>query len=485
MKNLLLFILVPFLSFGQTQIGDDIDGEATEDVSGRNVSISGDGSIIAIGAIGNDGNGENSGHVRVFENIENNWMQLGDDIDGEISGDYSGKGLSLSSDGSTVAIGARSNGNGQNSGHVRVFRYENSSWEQLGDDIDGETESDFFGYSISLSGDGNTVAIGTPFTDQNGLNAGHVRVFENISGNWQQVGETLSGEGSFNGLGESVSISIDGNTLGIGARQNANSGFLSEALVFKNINNSWVQLGDTIVGETPQSQLLENYISLSGDGNSIVIGITFNENETGQAGVYEYINENWEQKGETILGESSTDVFGERVTISNNGNVIAISAAYNDGNGQNSGQVRIFQYIGAMWQQIGNEIFGEAAFNYFGFDISLLSDVIGLIVGASLNSDSGANAGHARVFDISEILSNNTTISEENSIIYPNPTSNRITVKLDDNIIINTITIYNTLGQIVQTETKSSFDISALATGSYYIQVTTNEGVATQNLLVK
>ena len=69
MKRLLLFILFPFILFGQTQIGQDIDGEAAGDQSGYSISLSSDGSIIAIGSPNNDDNGANSGHVRVYQNI--------------------------------------------------------------------------------------------------------------------------------------------------------------------------------------------------------------------------------------------------------------------------------------------------------------------------------------------------------------------------------------------------------------------------------
>ena len=65
------------------------------------VSISSDGSRVAIGAVYNDGNGSNSGHVRIYENTSGSmWTKLGSDIDGEAAGDYSGRGVDLSSDGS-------------------------------------------------------------------------------------------------------------------------------------------------------------------------------------------------------------------------------------------------------------------------------------------------------------------------------------------------------------------------------------------------
>ena len=86
------------------------------------------------------------------------WRQLGVDINGEASGDQSGNAVSLSADGTTVAIGAPSSvTNGANSGHVRVYRYASGTWGQLGADINGEASGDQFGRSISLSDDGNTV----------------------------------------------------------------------------------------------------------------------------------------------------------------------------------------------------------------------------------------------------------------------------------------------------------------------------------------
>ena len=114
------------------QIGSDIDGEGAGDASGFTISMSSHGSIIAVGAINNDGSGSDSGHVRVFQNINNSWVQIGSDIDGETAHDHSGV-VSLSGDGSVVAIGASNNdttGKEEeitgNAGHVRVFENINN-----------------------------------------------------------------------------------------------------------------------------------------------------------------------------------------------------------------------------------------------------------------------------------------------------------------------------------------------------------------------
>jgi len=148
-----------------SKLGADIDGELAGDESGYSVSLSADGLTVAIGAYRNDGNGSNSGHVRVYQYRQfiddmsgnyhyatrlqntsdqllpliitgdtnpdpvvgqNYWTQLGADIDGENAGDFSGGWVSLSANGLIVAIGARGNTNysGSGSGHVRVYQYD-------------------------------------------------------------------------------------------------------------------------------------------------------------------------------------------------------------------------------------------------------------------------------------------------------------------------------------------------------------------------
>ena len=155
--------------------GADIDGEAAGDTSGWSVSVSADGQTVAISANGNDGAGSNAGHVRIYTWGASGWVQRGADIDGEAAGDSSGHSVSLSADGQTVAIGAYTNdGAGSNAGHVRIYTWGASGWVQAGADIDGEAANDGFGKSVSLSADGQTVAIGA---SGNNDGAGSVRVY--------------------------------------------------------------------------------------------------------------------------------------------------------------------------------------------------------------------------------------------------------------------------------------------------------------------
>lgn len=89
-----------------------------------------------------------------------------------------------------------------------------------------------------------------------------------------------------------------------------------------------------------------------------------------------------------------------------------------------------------------------------------------------------------RIFDISGILSNDKFVSQ-NFNIYPNPTSDVLNISLENNLVLQEATIYNNLGQVVKTATENVIDVSQLAKGLYFVEVTTDQGKATKKVVVK
>mmetsp|Transcript_62326 Transcript_62326/g.73821 ORF Transcript_62326/g.73821 Transcript_62326/m.73821 type:complete len:214 (+) Transcript_62326:104-745(+) len=200
------------------------------DSSGWFVSLSGSGELVIIGAQYNDPEGLFSGHARVFEYASNNWVQIGQDIDGENAYDHSGVSVSISFDGNRIAIGASGNDdNGPNSGYVRVYQYDvdSSAWKIMGTPIVGEGSKDESGFSVSLSSNGACVAIGARYNDDNGINSGHVRIHCYNGNLWSQIGGDIDGETADGWSGNSVSLSEDGNRVAIGARYNNGNGYKS------------------------------------------------------------------------------------------------------------------------------------------------------------------------------------------------------------------------------------------------------------------
>ena len=196
------------------QLGTDIEVEAHEALyGGRSVAVSADGQIVAIGAT----RGATAGLIRMYswDSQDSKWVQMGNSLVGEAPWDHAGDDISLSADGKTVAIGALGNdNNGLGSGHTRVYVWDSESftWTQRGDDIDGQASYDWSGRSVSLSSDGLTLAIGAGGHDANGENSGHTRVFswDSASSAWVQRGSDIHGEAAKDWSGHSVSLSADG-----------------------------------------------------------------------------------------------------------------------------------------------------------------------------------------------------------------------------------------------------------------------------------
>ncbi|WP_422106635.1 T9SS type A sorting domain-containing protein [Winogradskyella sp.] len=487
-KFLLISFLIPFLSFGQVQIGQDIDAETADNEFGFSVSLSSDGNIVAIGATYNSGSASASGHVRVFENISGVWTQIGQDIDGEAENDLSGWSVKLSADGNIVAIGSSLNdGNGDSSGHVRVYENLSGVWTQIGQDIDGEAEGDQSGWSLSLSSDGSILAVGATRNDGNGERSGHVRVYENLSGVWTQIGQDIDGEAAFDWLGYSVSLSSNGSVLATGAIFNSGNGDSSgHVRVYENLSGVWTQIGQDIDGEA-EGDFFGRSLSLSSNGNIVAIGGPQNDgngDNSGHVRVYENVSGVWTQIGQDIDGEGEIDLSGYSVSLSSDGNIVAIAAPFNNGNGMDSGHVRIYENQSGVWTQIGQDIDGEAAGDLSGSAVSLSSDGSIVAIGANVNQGSGLFAGHVRVFNLSNVL---TTADRANLEfdVYPNPTKDQFTIQLDNPSDLQSINIYNPLGQLVLSAKEVTVDISKFTSGLYTVEVLTTNGKDSKKLIIQ
>jgi len=292
-----------------TQIGKDIDGERRGDWSGFSVALSDNGSILAIGATKafNQAESGEIGHVRIYENISNNWTQKGGDIDGETFYSNCGYSVALSGNGLIVAIGSINNDgtviNNQNDnrGSVSVYQYNSNKlvavtnqtsssfgpvgWDRLGQDIDGVATQNNWGWSVSLSNDGSILAIGAA------TNLGRVRVFKRDVTNttivpfgWTQFGGNIDGiNGS--GWGYSVSLTDDGYTVAIGANTS------STVSIYKiNTSGNWTLVGDIITGLAGIQFGFS--VSISGDGTIVAASSPYDDgtnastNDKGSVRVY-------------------------------------------------------------------------------------------------------------------------------------------------------------------------------------------------------
>ena len=129
-----------------------------------------------------------------------------------VGGDFAfERKIVLSADGERVAIAARTRKETTTLNYVVVYEWTGSVWIQLGANLHEEAGNDRLGDSLALSG--HRVAIGAPWNDGNGDRSGHVRIFEFTKNNWNQVGQDLDDIAAWEQSGSSVALSSNGNRV--------------------------------------------------------------------------------------------------------------------------------------------------------------------------------------------------------------------------------------------------------------------------------
>jgi len=358
--------------------------------------------------------------------------------------DNFGYAVSLSADGSTLAAGAYredsnstgvntiSNENGINSGAVYVFNRTGNIWSQQAY-IKASNTGDFdtFGWSLSLSADGATLAVGAVSEDSSttgintipnelASNAGAVYVY-NRSGNiWSQQAY-IKASNITTGFGQSVSLSADGATLAVGSHAEASSttginstpdmgaSFAGAVYVFTRNSDLWSQQAYIKASNTGSNDFFGWSASLSADGSTLAVGAvgedssttginsTPDENASDAGAVYVFTrNSNiWSQQA--YIKPSNTgasDQFGWSLSLSADGATLAVGANVESSSttGINStsnedafaaGAVYVFNRSSNIWnQQAYIKASNTAAGDHFGVSVSLPADGATLAVGA-------------------------------------------------------------------------------------------------------
>jgi hypothetical protein len=454
--------------------------------TGRGVALSGDGNTLAVGAPheasgakGINGNQRDNsvfeaGAVYVYTRSGTRWTQQAylKASNPQMSAGF-GHFVALSDDGNTLAVsaywessGAKGiNGNQQDesipqAGAVYVFTRQGASWSQQAyvkasntgeaGTADAFGEGDQFGFSLALSGDGATLAVGALTedggtrgingnqSDNSAASAGAVYVFTRSGVTWSQQAYVKSANIDAGDLfGYSVALSRDGSVLAVGAFDEDGStrqvngpddnraGGSGAAYVFTRSGVMWAQQAYIKPSNIETQDAFGVDVALSDDGSTLLVG-SLDEDcaatgvnppgcdndwrddlSMGAAYVFVRSGSTWSQQA--FLKSSNigpNDTFGERLSLSGDGSVAVISASVEDGsakgiNGKaddaaiDAGAVYLFTRTGTTWsQQAYIKGANTEAFDQFGGSVSLDRSGRLLAVGAQ-GEDSGKAANPA------------------------------------------------------------------------------------------
>ena len=464
---------VAYIKASNPGMGDHLGcGGALDGHAGIGIAISGDGNTMAVGAPhessnapgvnGNQANDDSfsSGAVYVYTRAANGpWAQQAF-VKASNPGDADDFGhvVSLSADGNTLAVsayyessGAKGvNGNQKDestpqSGAAYVFTRAGGQWSQqayvkasntgeagVGDNFG---DGDQFGFSLALSDDGNTLAVGavtedsgfaTNQADNSMISAGAVYVYARTGANWaQQAYLKASNVDGGDLFGYAVSLNADGNVLAVGAYDEGGStrvvdgpqdtarGGSGAVYIFGRTGGVWRQTNYIKAENAEQGDSLGVAVAISDDGNTLAAG-SLDEDclvnginagrcdaeraidaSSGAAYIFVRTGTTWIQQA--YIKASNTgrnDWFGARLALSGDGNTMASGAELEDGsakgiNGRSdegaadSGAVYFFTRTGAAWtQQAYVKSSNSDAYDEFGASVALSRDGRTMAVGA-------------------------------------------------------------------------------------------------------
>lgn len=427
--------------------GEDFGESFAGDHFGTVVAVSADGTTLAVGA---PSDFMNPDRVHIYILVTNGWEYQSTILHPVPSSRISfGSAIALSNDGEKLVVGAITEDGGSstvtnfdfsgrsvnaamdppdilNSGAAFLYRWSQS----VGDwslksyfKASNANQNDAFGNSVSISGDGTTIAIGASSEDSadsteanNGANsAGAVYVFkEDGFENWNQEAYIKASDVSAGDkFGRSVSLDGSGGSLIVGADGHNVASPSSSGAVYYYTRAGTLWTEKEILKQ-PTPTLFGKFgsnIDLSEDGQTCIISATGEDTGKGTTYIYALNSGAWSQEDRLTPPEAertNVDLFGSSVSITADGNKVLIGAIGEDGNGlaldsgefanplnggaNNSGAAYTFVRSGVNWSQEHYLKASNAnAFDGFGSSVAISSTGNVIIVGAP--SEKSCNPG--------------------------------------------------------------------------------------------
>lgn len=414
---------------------------------GSAVSLSDDRALV--GSYLDDDSLPNTGSAYVFDFNGIAWYETAK-LTASDSGASDHFGTSVSLSGNWALVSAyRDDDSGINSGAAYLYRFNGSTWLESNKLIASNgSESDFFGISVSLSG--NSALVGAYLDDHHGIDSGSAYLFEKEGAFWSETANLTAGPGALHGS-FGVSVSVSGSRALIGANDdNENGDNSGAAYVYEFIGSKWVQVAKLMASDGSENDFFGSAVSISGDralvsasGPQTVYVFDFNgvmwsetaqlvasdgepddrfgrtlqlsgdraligaphtpwEFGPGAAYIFDYDGSAWIETAKLLASDGeSRDGFGGSVNLSGDRAFVgATGADINNGNNtfiSNVGAVYIFELSNAVWTEVAKLTPNDLSGQFFGTSISSSDDRI--LIGASGSRDYGQRSGAAYMFE--------------------------------------------------------------------------------------
>ena len=322
----------------------------SNDYFGIGIKISEDGSTAVVGAKGAGTGINGTGKAYVFVRSGTSWTQQAAITASDAAdGDLFGSAVDISDDGNTIVFGAYGEDTGGNArGQAYVFTRSGSTWtEQQKFQSSDIEDGDNFGFAVAISGDGNNLIVGVPFEDTNGSGAGSAYIFTRSGSTWSQQAKIQASDAAANQeFAYSVDMSTDGNTVAIGSRDDTGGTNRGAAYIFTRSGSTWSQqakIEDTNEADFDLFAGGGRGVSLSGSGNVLVVGAYGDDDSGSQSGssfVFTRSGSTWSLAKKIATSDAAaSDENGFAVAIDKNGDTL-LTGSY--GKSSSTGAAYVF-----------------------------------------------------------------------------------------------------------------------------------------------
>ena len=355
-------------------------GPTKDDWFGGYVSLSTNGSRLAIGASGHlfDSTGNYDGLTQVYDNGTGGGdgetatiTQVGNSIVSMQSTVFT----AVNKDGSRIVVGDYL------SNRARVFEKSNGSWTQIGTDFTGENNGDNFGNALAINGSGNRVAIGAKQWNQS---RGKVVVYEynEASASWDEIG-SFTGVDAYDYCGASVCMDESGDTIAICTPSNNVLSDAGQVHVHRwnSATATWDADGE-IVGNVDDQIGNDHGLALNSAGNVLVLIKRRKSSVHAAFRFYEYVSDTW-----TLQGGDVSVSYAESVDVSADGLRVVIGAS-------SANAVYIYNNAGVLLHTFTGDKLGNS--------VAISDDGTRIIAGGKPLDSTGYYSGHARVLEEDE-----------------------------------------------------------------------------------
>ncbi len=354
-----IYVSVSYSQFSQQ--GNKLfgTGSASTPEQGTSVALSADGNTAIVGGIADSAG---VGAAWIFTRSGGHWSQQGHKLvgTGAVGTSQQGYSVAISADGNTAIVGAYDDNT--HVGAAWIFVRSGETWSQQGSKLVGNDYASFSyqGFSVGISGDGNTVIVGGPYDNSNRIGAAWI--YRRTGGTWSQVGGKLANNqgGSYGQQGYSVAISGDGNTVAVGANDDAP--YYGSVFVYVWNGTSWVSQGNKLVGGYYSA--FGSSVALSSDGNTLVVGGSgdYNSASVGAIWIFNRMpDDSWVLMENEIRPSdytTGTPSIGCSVSVSSDGGTVIVGGLGDHGY---DGAAWIFKRsisTDTVWTQSGTKLIG-------------------------------------------------------------------------------------------------------------------------------